>query len=436
MRAWAGPFLLFRLFIFTLLAGCNASSHPPDVPAQNAMWGKYIAGHTSGLVSRNSKIRVLFVNGIVGKEAVGTSADPMIEIDPAVKLSSTFASEREIVITPAQPLKPGTSYRVRVHLKKMVALPDKLDTYEFQFNVIKPDFDVKVAGLTANAGTQREMSLSGILTTADIEDSDHIEKMVGAQLAGKDQKVEWQHASDGRRHDFKVDHIVRHDKTGTLNVAWSGAPIGVDKKGEQTVEVPAAAVFKVTQVTAATEAPQHIAIAFSDALDTRQNLNGMIQTDQGQGKVRIEGSWLHIYPEKRFTGQVDGHDRARRSRTRAASGSREQVQQTVTFASERPQVRFAGKGVILPDNAVLSIPFEAVNVRSVQVTAFRVYDNNVGRFLQSNKLDGAAGPGPRRPLPVAQDHPRCRRSNADTWTPLRAGRHPAAARTTPADCSA
>ena len=35
MRAWAGPFLLFRFFVFTLLAGCNASSQPPDVPAQN-----------------------------------------------------------------------------------------------------------------------------------------------------------------------------------------------------------------------------------------------------------------------------------------------------------------------------------------------------------------------------------------------------------------
>jgi len=29
-----------------------------------------------------------------------------------------------------------------------------------------------------------------------------------------------------------------------------------------------------------------------------------------------------------------------------------------------------------------------VNVNSLQVTAFRIYDNNVGRFLQSNKLDG------------------------------------------------
>jgi alpha-2-macroglobulin len=238
MRVWAGSFPLLRFLILTFLAGCTASSHPPDVPPQNASWGKYIAGHTSGLVSRNSKIRVLFVNGVVGKDAVGTSADSMIEIEPTLKYASSFVSEREVVITPAQPLKPNTAYRVRVHLKKMVALQDKLDTYEFQFNVIKPDFDVNVAGLSANAGNTRDMSLSGILTTADIEDSDRVEKMVSAQLAAKDQKVEWQHASDGRRHDFKVDRIARLQKSGTLNVVWNGEPIGVDRKGEQTIDVP------------------------------------------------------------------------------------------------------------------------------------------------------------------------------------------------------
>ena len=99
---------------------------------------------------------------------------------------------------------------------------------------------MKLAGLTANPGSNREMTLGGILTTADIEDSDRIEKMVSAKLAGKEQKVEWQHATDGRRHDFKVDRIARHDKGGSLHVSWSGAPIAVEKKGEETIDVPAA----------------------------------------------------------------------------------------------------------------------------------------------------------------------------------------------------
>src|SRR5215813_196052 len=124
----------------------------------------------------------------------------MLVIAAAVKYTSTFASQREVVITPEQPLKPATTYRVRVHLNKMVAPQDKLGTYEFQFNVIEPDFDIKLAGLTATSGNARDMSLAGILTTADVEESERVEKMVSAKLGGKDREVNWQHASDGRRH--------------------------------------------------------------------------------------------------------------------------------------------------------------------------------------------------------------------------------------------
>ena len=66
------------------------------------------------------------------------------------------------------------------------------------------------------------------------------------------------------------------------------------------------------------------------------------------------------------------------------------VQQTLSFPSLKPQVRFVGRGVILPDGKTLTIPFEAVNARSVHVTALRVYDDNMGQFLQVNKLDGNA----------------------------------------------
>jgi hypothetical protein len=76
-------------------------------------------------------------------------------------------------------------------------------------------------------------------------------------------------------------------------------------------------------------------------------------------------------------------------RTRRGDRLEARSQHTVAFVSQMPQVRFAGTGVILPQNPVLSIPFEAVSVRSVRVTAFRVFEPNVGQFLQANKLDGA-----------------------------------------------
>ena len=75
------------------------------------------------------------------------------------------------------------------------------------------------------------------------------------------------------------------------------------------------------------------------------------------------------------------------------------------FPSTKPQVRFVGRGVILPDAQTLSVPFEAVSARAVRVTALQVFESNIPQFLQVNALDGTQRARPRGPRAVAQDHP-------------------------------
>jgi uncharacterized protein YfaS (alpha-2-macroglobulin family) len=52
-----------------------------------------------------------------------------------------------------------------------------------------------------------------------------------------------------------------------------------------------------------------------------------------------------------------------------------------------------GNGVILPDATTLSVPFEAVSARAVQVTALQVFEPNIPQFLQVNGLTGSSEMG-------------------------------------------
>jgi uncharacterized protein YfaS (alpha-2-macroglobulin family) len=61
----------------------------------------------------------------------------------------------------------------------------------------------------------------------------------------------------------------------------------------------------------------------------------------------------------------------------------------VTFESVRPQARFVGRGLILPRKDRLTVPIEAVNLKSVQVAAFQIYPGNMAQFFQVNSLEGA-----------------------------------------------
>ncbi len=75
------------------------------------------------------------------------------------------------------------------------------------------------------------------------------------------------------------------------------------------------------------------------------------------------------------------------------------------FPNTKPQVRFIGRGVILPDAQTLSVPFEAVSARAVRVTALQVFETNIPQFLQVNCARRHARARPRGPRVVAQDHP-------------------------------
>ncbi|MCB0641253.1 MAG: alpha-2-macroglobulin, partial [Phaeodactylibacter sp.] len=58
------------------------------------------------------------------------------------------------------------------------------------------------------------------------------------------------------------------------------------------------------------------------------------------------------------------------------------------FQQEKPQIRMVSSGVILPNSDGLIFPFEAINLNAVLVEVFKIYDNNILQFLQSNDLNG------------------------------------------------
>ncbi len=58
------------------------------------------------------------------------------------------------------------------------------------------------------------------------------------------------------------------------------------------------------------------------------------------------------------------------------------------FQRIAPQARFVGRGVILPEKEKLTVPFETVNLKSIQVTVFQIFSNNMAQFFQQNNFAG------------------------------------------------
>lgn len=371
------------------LAACNQGPVTPlKIFPQDPAWSRIINSHSAGLLSRKDKIRVVFAGDVVSAERVGQSAARHLAAYPAVKGEAVFASTREIVLAPERELESGRDYRFTVKPAGLQGVTEAVQDYEFVVQTQPRQFEVKVAGLATDPRQDNRMQLRGAVLTADVEAAADVQKVLKASLGDQPLKVEWQHAPDARRHEFTVTGIERQKTTHELALEWAGQSLAQNTFGNSKVAIPALGLFKVLQAQVVqSDNEQYVQITFSDPLDTRQNLRGLVQLGSGKSTQRIENNVLKIYPDSGAEGEVQLTVDAGLRNTR---GERlgNPLQQTLTFASIKPQVRFVGKGVILPENKVLSVPIEAVNVRSVRVTAFRIFDNNVGQFLQVNKLDG------------------------------------------------
>ncbi len=371
-----------------LLAACGKSHAPPLTEPQNMdPWSPYLGFHTSGLVSRKTAIRIGFLVEVATPEEVGKDAATALRIEPPIKGALTYVSTREISLVPEQELTPGQVYSFSLLADKLAGVPDDLQPYRFSINVMRQAFAITLENLQSVAGAPKMFNVTGNLSTADMADDKAVEAMLQASYLGKAQTLVWQHNPNMRQHEFKIMNLPRQQETGELLLSYNGERIGVSDSGEQKIAIPAVGQFTVAHVRPITQDRQYVLVELSDPLSASQDLKGLVSLEGVSSTLQVDGNSLRIYPDGALQGEVKVIlEAGLRNRQGKPLGQR--VEQQVFFSSLQPQVRFVGEGVVLPSNPVLSIPFEAMNVHSVQVTAFRIYDNNIGSFLQQNKLGG------------------------------------------------
>jgi len=390
-RKFAGAAIAMAALLFT--ASCNPT--PPATATLTAapadpLWSALIAAHTTGAISRRSSLRVAFGGDLIPADKVGSDASGQLRIEPAIKGKSTWSSRREIVFT-AQggELAPGTTYKVRVLPHGLPGVDKGLAPYEFLVQTLEPNFDVTNTGLNLDPADSARMLLRGSVSTADMEDDDKVTQVLKARLVDTSLPIAWVHHPEIHRHDFTVSAIVRGQQARELTLAWDGAPLGVRTRASQTLEVPSRDAFTVTSAQAYDDnGNRQVIVQFSEKLAARQDLKGLVRLSQGEFTTQVRGNELRLYVNEQVMGNVNlTLDEGLRSATGGKLIGAHAF--TLGFSSTKPQVRFVGKGVILPDAERLTVSFEAVSARAVHVTAVQVFEDNIPQFLQVNRLDGS-----------------------------------------------
>ena len=179
---------------------------------------------------------------------------------------------------------------------------------------------------------------------------------------------------------------------------------------------------------------RQIIVQFSGNLDPRQDLKGLVRLSQGEFTTSIRAQRAHALRERGHRRRRHAHAGQGAAQPRGRQACAETARFTLTFTNTKPQVRFVGKGVILPDadNAHGAVRGRE-RARGARDGAAGVRGEHpaVPAGEHARRL---AGDGPRRPRAVAQDHS-AHRAGARPLDALQPRRHGAHAASTRAACS-
>lgn len=383
----AGALLLISFAVFYFTKRTNNSSSSPTM---NPAFGEYISSYTSGVVSATASIRVILAQPVPDSVQPGEKVTAkLFDFSPSVKGEAFWLDNRTLEFRPAARLTSGQVYEVDFFLSKLTTVPSDLSTFTYGFQVIAQNFEVSIDNLKPYLKTDlKRQKIEGTLFTADVAEGADVEKVVSATQDSKALAITWSHTGDGKQHSFVVEEVTRGEQASKVLVKSSGSALNVNREKEEEVEIPSLSDFKLMNTKVVQSPSQYIVLQFSDPLKEKQTLEGLIRVEGLQSlEFDIHDNEIWVYPAVRQTGSKTiyieaGVRNILDYRMKAAATA------DVVFEQVAPAVRFTGKGSILPSTNGLVLPFEAVNLRAVDVQIIKIFENNMLQFLQTNKLDG------------------------------------------------
>lgn len=372
------------LCLLSILTSCHTtSSTDQDLPPYNPN----VEAFTTGKISRYSPVYLIFNQEIPAERLKADRLGKLVRLKPDVPGRWAFENNRTLVFKPEKGFERNTSYQVNADLSEWFEAEGKDKRFAFGFTTLPLALRGNLESMDINKKNENGYDLTAVLFTPDKESPGTVESLVDFS-----EKVDatWQHSPDGKKHEVTLTNVpAGMEGERTLRLSVSSNKLGVEKADVVTVSIPDQNDFSVYDVVYVSEPECYVEVAFTKLLDSAQDMRGLAFIAGNTSEtVNVDGNKLRLYPDAdlREKGAMNIHLN-QGIRSKSGLNLKEAVVRQVVANEQKPNVRFIGKGVIIPQSTQLSVPFQAIYLRGVTVSVIKILEQNIGQFLQSNNLD-------------------------------------------------
>ena len=382
-------FVIPSLSLLMLFIGCNPkgkvdSSNFDDL----SIYQEHVSEVSHGIVSVKSDVRVVFNEPIEGWENGLELDKDVFTITPKVPGKVMVLDNRTISFIPEAALKQDTEYSFTLDLETILPnLPKELSQMTFGIKTLKQQFNIYTNAVQSYS---KELQyINGQLRSSDVLSLEKAKTLLTISHEGKKIIPKFEEGvKEGTQFSFIVDSIQRLDADSELQFTWSGENLGIESSGENTITIAGKNNFTILDATLDTSENQIVLVNFSDPIKKGQNFKGLVVLEgDDKSKYAVDGNTLKVYPSKEMNGtaQLEVFDGIQST---DGYKLKSKFTERIAFEELKPQIRLLSNGTILPSSSNLKINFEAVNLKAVDITILKIYENNILQFLQNNNLNG------------------------------------------------
>ncbi len=381
-----------RLLPLILALGCGREP-VEDLPPVAPETARLVSTVTSGTVPSRGEVRVHFVKRVVDAGLVGHTLEKRVfAFTPDIDGTARWETPRELVFRPNRPLPARRAYRGRLDLGAL--LPDRpdLEPLEFDFTVagreilsLEGDFDLQTVG------DPKYLIYRGRLELTEPADLEAVRRAAALRRGEDPLPLAWEADEKGRVFTF-TSAVMKRDTTDQRYVfSVDHEELEISHPYERVIPLAPLQEMRLEKVDKDEDgdAPR-LVLVFSDELDPRQDMEGLVQAQPAAG-LRLKASGKEILVDGEFV-HGRGYELVVHPGIRSRWGTRtgETVRREIGFSDRKPKLRFARDGVFLPSSRDRRLRFATLNLGRVHLEVKKVFADNLGPFLQSERLTSGA----------------------------------------------
>ncbi len=373
--------------LFVACGEAEKQQHSPEISLETAQLVSHVS---SGMINAREALRVRFVQPVVAENRVGhTLSEPVFTFTPKIDGIARWVDWRTLEFKPNAPLPALASYSGSLDMAALFPRNKSLTPLEFTFTVAGVQVSAFEMEFTPQSPAQPYLlSMHGVLNLTQAVQLSDVEQALIFRIDEKKSRLSVSGDETGTSFTFRSPPFSRTEKARTLELTVAKGPLKLAASLKKETILPAKSLMQVQSITKLEQSKNPgLQLAFSDELDPRQNLAGLISIEPEVGvtltrsgrEVLISGNFEH---GSQYTLTVHPG-----IRSRWGTKTQKTINRPIVFADKKPRLRFSGDGVILPAANKRRLRFQTLNLERVYVEIKRVFESNIGQFLQTEQLD-------------------------------------------------